>query len=151
MTKEIQEAICEHEILKKNLVCENVSHILSDFESDVLSLGKTYIAEFEVKISRSDFLRDKSKKRWKFKNEKAYFNYFYYVCPSGLINVSEVGEFHGLIYFDGKLKVVKKAKLIHKKVLNREKLISKFLRLNLERKYFGKSLITIKNDNRRKN
>ena len=150
MTKEIQEAICKQEITKKNFVCENVNHILSDFESDVLSLGKTYITEFEVKISRSDFLRDKTKKRWKFKNEKAYFNYFYYVCPSGLIDVSEIGEFHGLMYFDGGLRVIKKAKLIHKKILNRCKILEKFLRLSSERKYFGKSLITIKNDNRRK-
>lgn len=60
-TKEIQQAICKHQVLKYHpIVCENISPNM--YEHDVLSVSKSgYTYEFEVKISRQDFLKDAKK------------------------------------------------------------------------------------------
>lgn len=48
---------------------------------------------YEIKISRHDFLRDE-----KYQEYLKCCNRFYWVCPSGLIDKSEVGHNCGLIY-----------------------------------------------------
>lgn len=52
--------------------------------------------EFEIKISRSDYLIDAKKD----KHSKCELgaNYFYYVCPEGMISKDEVDKRYGLIY-----------------------------------------------------
>ena len=100
----------------------------NSWESDYLSLTNSgYFYEGEVKISKSDFKTD-------FKKEKKHlilesnFNktqtdnnlcphYFFYAVPEGLIDVSEVPEYAGLIYMIDVYpyyKWVKKAPLLHK-------------------------------------
>lgn len=100
----------------------------NSWESDYLSLTNSgYFYEGEVKISKSDFKAD-------FKKEKKHlilesnFNktqtdnnlcphYFFYAVPEGLIDVSEVPEYAGLIYMTDiypYYKWVKKAPLLHK-------------------------------------
>lgn len=79
-----------------------------------------YSFEFEVKISRSDFKNDLKKKKHEYLNSgihplKAYLpNRFYYAVPKGLVSVSEVPSYAGLIYVDGFVSIEKRAPFIHK-------------------------------------
>lgn len=80
------------------------------WESDVVSVLRSgFIHEFEVKVSRSDFLADARKDRARYLVEpvrKGYFadyavarpNYFTYAVPEGLVTADEVPEYAGLIY-----------------------------------------------------
>ena len=62
----------------------------------------------EVKVSRSDFLSDK-KKYWRKYPQRGLGMYRSYLCPSGMINVEELPDGWGLLYYDnGKIDVVKK-------------------------------------------
>ena len=150
MTHDIQRLLCESEVLKHNLPCENVSFPIQ-YECDVLSIKKSgYITEFEVKISRSDFLADKKKNKWYLYADPVYNrykpNYFNYVCPDGLIQADEIPPFAGLIYLvDGDLKEVKKASVIHRFKHDRDKVLSKFLRVMTERAYLGCCRMTYEN------
>lgn len=151
MTSDIQKLICKSEILKGNLACENVSHLLS-WECDVLSLNKSgYLTEFEVKVSRSDFLAEKRKvRKWMLMDAKEEWtcpNYFCYVCPSGLFTVDEIPDYAGLITIsDNELTVVKSPKMIHKQKKDREKVLSKFCRVITERTYLGGCRLTYENN-----
>lgn len=71
--------------------------------------------EFEIKISRSDFFTDAKKEKH---SSDQGANYFYYVCPDGLIKSHEVDPRYGLIYIINKYgrdvaEVVKKPKRLH--------------------------------------
>lgn len=152
LTKQIQQTICVAEIMKRNLCCENVSYALphSNWESDVLSINKSdKVVEFEVKISRSDFLADKKKSRyWHYDNGTVLVgtpNRFYYACPPNLIDVSELPWFAGLLYVSDTIEVIRKAPLMNKTKHSREKLLEKFLRVTQERLYLGACALTVKN------
>jgi hypothetical protein len=68
--------------------------------------------EFEIKISRSDYAADKKKEKHSDTTKGA--NYFYYVCPKGVIAKEDVDSKYGLIYvFDRSLEVVKKPKKLN--------------------------------------
>lgn len=58
---------------------------------------------YEVKVSRSDFVQDE-----KWYGYLPYCNQFYFVCPSKLIDPSEIGEQAGLIYICGSRAITKK-------------------------------------------
>ena len=52
-TAVIQKMVCEMEVLRFNLPCENVKYLFSYWEIDVLSMNKNdYLTEYEVKVSR---------------------------------------------------------------------------------------------------
>lgn len=113
-------------------------------EADVFGIsGSGHMYEYEIKISRSDFLADFKNKQYKhrllsskeavhtyakwYKGKKTGETYdqiclpnrFYYACPKGLIDVSELPEYAGLIYIDnGKYVEVKPAPLLHKHKAN---------------------------------
>lgn len=94
---------------------------LYDWESDFLSISEKNLAtEIEVKRTRSDFLRDKHKRKFK-KLGSGFFrdqlpNYFSYACPVDVIMVSDLPHYAGLIYVreDGSYKSIKRPKLIHR-------------------------------------
>lgn len=100
----------------------------NSWESDYLSLTNSgYFYEGEVKISKSDFKADFKKEQKHlilenaFKSEstisKLCPHYFFYAVPEGLIDVSEVPEYAGLIYMTEcypYYEWVKKAPLLHK-------------------------------------
>jgi hypothetical protein len=71
-------------------------------EADLLVLRKTgYIAEFEIKVSRSDFKADfkkVDKHNFLRAGHKWCANEFYYACEDGLIKPDEVPEYAGLVY-----------------------------------------------------
>lgn len=53
--------------------------------------------EYEIKISRGDFFSDAKKGKHK---EAEGANYFYYVLPLGLVELSEVEKRYGVVYVD---------------------------------------------------
>ncbi len=71
------------------------------------SYTKPCIKIYEVKVSRSDFLRDN---KWNL--YKQYCNELYFVVPKGLIDKTELPEDTGLIYYnrDGTRKLTTKQK-----------------------------------------
>ena len=154
-TGDIQRRLCLEEIRKRNIVCENVKYLFNDWEQDVLSLNASgYVVEFEVKVSRSDFLADRKKHRF-----NAYDtgfmswhhpNRFYYATPPGLVQVAELPWFAGLIYVADTVEIIRKAPLMNKKKHDRAKILTKFCRVLQERKYLGKCSLTIKNEKARK-
>lgn len=74
------------------------------------SSGET--REFEIKISRSDFAADRKKEKHTDTTKGA--NYFYYVCPAGLIAKEDVIQKYGLIYVhSNKLEVIKRPTKLH--------------------------------------
>lgn len=156
MTKDIQKAVASSLVLRGHeAVCENFGHTV--FEMDVASLSKSgMLHEFEVKISRSDFLNDKNKRKKyvaKFDmygkptgHEERCPNYFFYVCPVGLIKESEIPVFSGLYYYsDGAISLVRNAKKIHHIPSDIPKTLSKMLRMTVQRKYLGGTMLTHKN------
>ncbi len=67
--------------------------------------------EFEIKISRQDFLKDAKKKKHLTNSGS---NFFYYVCPKDLIKPDEIDKRYGLIYLvHGLIQIVKKPKRLH--------------------------------------
>lgn len=150
MTSKIQEAICKY-LAKRGheSICENYGH---NWEMDVASMSQSgMLHEYEVKISRSDFLADKKQKATKFMHyemriEGTTPNYFYYVCPEGLIKKGEIPMYAGLYYYsDGEIQMIKNAKRIHKASADKERVLRKMLRLNIQRKYLGGSMLTYLN------
>lgn len=150
MTKKIQEAICKYIILKGHeAVCENFGY---NWEMDVASLSKSgMLHEYEVKISRSDFLADKKQKSTKFthyemRNDRTCPHFFYYVCPEGLIKKDEIPIWAGLYYYsEGEIWLVKNCKKLHGTSIGIEKVLRKMLRLNIQRRYLGGSMLTYLN------
>ena len=115
-TSTIQKALIRQAIYYKHpLVAKNI-YLYEGWECDLISV--TYsdiITEYEIKRSRADYLADFQKKDKHFSTKNGYgANYFYYACPIGLIKKSEVPEYAGLIYCNGKGSYVsKKAPILH--------------------------------------
>lgn len=158
LTKQIQQAMAIYLVEQNHqAVCENFAY--HNNEMDVASLSLSgLLHEFEVKVSRSDFLADKNKKwKWEEKTkfevyadpEKLHFkcpHYFNYVCPEGLIQKSEIPVYAGLYYYgDGRVTCVKVSKRFHRNPLKIEEVLRKMLRLTVQRKYMGGAYMTIKN------
>lgn len=101
-------------------------------EADVWVIRDSgYQYEFEVKVSRADYLADfknKPQRHQKLADGTAVANKFYFAVPEGLIRPDEVPAYAGLYYFkendwtgsNGKrmigttMTLVKEAKLLHK-------------------------------------
>lgn len=154
-TDVIQNMVCEMEVLRFNLPCENVKYLFSDWEIDVLSINKNdYLTEYEVKVSRSDFKADFKKKKWQWyekRIETMISNYFYYTCPEGMILENEIPDFAGLIYATSEgLEFIKKAPLLHKKKYDRLRILAKFCRVMSERRYLGSCRLTYENAKRQR-
>ena len=83
---------------------------------DGLSIAKSWskpcISGYEIKISRGDFLRDA-----KWYQYFGYVNEFYLVCPSGIIDRTEIPLECGLMYYRPESRtVVMKKKAIHRDI-----------------------------------
>ena len=112
------------------------------WEADIVVITRTlFIHEFEIKISRSDFLADLKKDKHEdikryidkrsedelgFHLELEYTrkirkpaNYFWYVCPEGVIKKEEIPAYAGLYYLKwNTLYVQVKAPRIHKEKID---------------------------------
>lgn len=134
------------------IVCANVSHLFSG-QMDVISVNtRGIVIEYEIKISRSDFQRDKRKaKRTRFEFPSMYEdklpNKFYYVVPAGLIKVHEIPNWAGLIYITEEGSVVKEktAPIIHKFKHDTAAIFRKVATLYQQREFLGCCLLTYNN------
>lgn len=83
---------------------------------DGLAIRKSWtspcFAGYEIKVSRSDFLRDV-----KFYTYETLCNELYIVCPKGMIDRTEVPETVGLMYYDpDKHTIITRKKAIYRKI-----------------------------------
>lgn len=102
---------------------------LGGSECDFVGIRKSgYWAEYEIKVSRSDFFNDKKKINkhaklsdcFNFKSSGRFLvpNYFFYVVPNGMVSIDEMPKYAGLIYIhDYRMEVVKNAPRLHKEKL----------------------------------
>jgi hypothetical protein len=122
-------------------------------EADVFLINKNnqLVTEIEVKISLSDFKADfkKTFKHHKFQNYNDTHtcpSFFYYGCPAGLIPLSDIPTYAGLIYVneDGSIDYQKKAPKIHKKAIEPKTLLAVLENLTAHR-IFGCQWMTHQN------
>ena len=76
-------------------------------ESDVIAINPNgYLVEFEVKLTKADFIKDKDKiiyiKRKQINKHKLYEQgggsaMFYFVAPKGILTIDDIPEWAGLI------------------------------------------------------
>lgn len=125
-------------------VLSNTYIYAADWETDLFVLRMNgYSLEFEIKVTRSDFMADakKVKKHQILKDGKYILqhkgnaskvvkihnfrpNKFYYAVPAGMIQIDEVPKYAGLIYIYPATRsavVVKNAPFIHRDILSYEK------------------------------
>lgn len=69
------------------------THMRLDAWAMKKSWAHPLVTGYEVKVNRSDFVNDK-----KWREYLPYCNEFYFVCPHGLINKTELPEEAGLMY-----------------------------------------------------
>ena len=120
----IQRALWYHKPILSKPRYEMLGFLAYSWESDYLVISNAgYVYECEIKVSHADFLNEfKHKKKkmqllageistkaefhdynahWKNPNREKPMqkpNYFYYVCPEGVIKPEELPPFAGLIY-----------------------------------------------------
>jgi hypothetical protein len=135
--KTMQDALYRHCFSKRHEFIVPNSCVFG-WEADMIGVTSTgFIHEFEIKISRSDFLADMKKTdkiRTLLTGERdvGFFapqlkpadrpNFFWYVVPEGLVNLEEVPPYAGLINICPKQQnwpsVKKEALKIHKEKIN---------------------------------
>lgn len=105
--------ILSHWIDERKFPWQLSNSFVYDWECDywVMDAGGT-TREFEIKISRADFLIDAKKEKHSCIKGA---NYFYYVCPETLFTAHEVDKRYGLIWVtkEGRLKIKRKPTRLH--------------------------------------
>lgn len=94
-------------------------------EADLLGLRRSgFIDEFEIKLSKRDFLADRNK-TLEFDNQGQRFklaemekgnllvNHFWYVLPMGVVHSDDIPSFAGIIEISDKVKIVRHPKRLH--------------------------------------
>lgn len=127
-SKNIEAALCMYLYQKSHSPITTHFTGMGLAECDVISVSKSdYIYEYEIKISKADFKKDFTKlKHTNIINEKStsiskgevvYLlpNYFNFVTPRGLVELSDVPDYAGLIYMndDFTFEIMRKPKLLH--------------------------------------
>lgn len=102
----------------QNMIVPNCTTIASEITSatstgeipDVIGWCSWTSVLIEVKISRSDFLRD-AKKPFREFADMGMGEHRYYICPKDLLTIEDMPENWGLLYCNekGKIEIVKKA------------------------------------------
>ena len=137
-------------------------------EMDVAKITSTdYLYEYELKVSRGDFLKEiknykekidrqkfwkhsmmleafNSKKKKHKRKTSNIANKYYFVCPKNLIKEDELLEYQGLIYVDEMFNftIIKEARFLHKDKITL-KTLKRFMKTLSERdNFYGKSKIT---------
>tara|TARA_R110002020_G_scaffold213427_1_gene420219 strand:+ start:20144 stop:20569 length:426 start_codon:yes stop_codon:yes gene_type:complete len=120
--KDIQNIMGPILLKKQNMVFPNTKAIHKRFESDLVRVNSDgRVWEYEIKTSYSDFKADfkKVRKHISLKAGETGVNYFYYLCPYGVIPLCDVAAPYGLIYIKGfDLHCVKRAKLLHSRSID---------------------------------
>jgi hypothetical protein len=106
---EIEIAVAEHFDIRRNLIVPNVSWGMGfPHEIDMLVVsGSGYATEIEIKISKSDILRDQKKRKWKSGIYSKYGDIYrtrdtiksvYFAIPDILIECAgEIPEMAGIL------------------------------------------------------
>lgn len=69
------------------------------YEMDIMSIKGRGLIETEIKVSRGDFRRDSEKGKHRLIQKGRYpANFFYYACPTGVIQPSELPGKAGLLW-----------------------------------------------------
>lgn len=120
----IQRALYENHPILTQPAFEMIGLFFYAWESDYLAISKSgYVYECEIKISHSDFLNEAAHKHEKMlilsddsESLSNRPNYFYYVCPEGVISEAECPKFAGLMYItdSGFFHCIKAAPCLHK-------------------------------------
>lgn len=120
----IQRALYENHPILTQPAFEMIGLFFYAWESDYLAISKAgYVYECEIKISHSDFLNEAAHKHEKMlilsdgsESPSKRPNYFYYVCPEGIISEAECPKFAGLMYItdSGTFRYIKSAPCLHK-------------------------------------
>lgn len=133
----IQECLCFGHPILSSPKYEMVGFVAYSWESDYLAVSRSgYVHECEIKISHSDFLNEFRHKANKLRilggealTQREFYgcellgdlpmqspNYFWYVCPVGVISESECPKFAGLLYVteSGDFKCIRRAPCLHK-------------------------------------
>ena len=96
-TLEIEIAIMKYLNIRQNLVVPNVFWGMGlRYECDLVKLSKNnYATEIEIKVSKSDLLKDREKRNY---HNSRLFKYLYFAVPSELkeIALQEIPEKSGL-------------------------------------------------------
>lgn len=125
--KDVQKEIHKHFITQPDTaaVIPNIYFFDDKFEQDTLIIKQNgWTIEAEIKASKFDYVHDFRKKekheRMEAANNKTIIpNWFYFVCPEGLIDPQEIPHYTGLIWVYDKgmgkryIKIVQKAPTIH--------------------------------------
>jgi hypothetical protein len=128
--RKIQEALA-HWVIQKNHHAVIPNCGVFGWEADLISVTQNGMAnEYEVKISRSDFLADaKKRKHWWLNKAGIHKNcpgpvYFWYCCPKGLVKESEIPDHAGFLEIvDGGYVVLRKRALrLHKTSISENQL-----------------------------
>lgn len=160
--KTIQESLMKFLYPQSNRIMDTNFSGFGLGECDLIAISDSkIISEFEIKISRGDFKIDFKK----LKHEKireivdspasitnwgtrgyACPQKFSYVCPAGLISLSEIPSHYGLYYVsaDFTIERVQMPKLLHHKKASSE-LIEKIARQITSKMTFGCAYLTHKN------
>lgn len=105
--------ILSHWVDERKFPWQLANSFVYDWECDywAMTSGGT-TREFEIKISRADFMVDAKKQKHSNTNGA---NYFYYVCPENLFTIHEVDKRYGLIYItkEERIKIVRKPTRLH--------------------------------------
>ncbi len=133
---EVQNILYKSYLSSNNLLIAPCSFVFG-WEADLVIITKALLShEFEIKLSRQDFLKDKKKEKHEHiqkyitgirQYKRNYFNleidcrtlkpanYFWYVCPENMIKVEELPEYAGLIELldKGWINTKKKAPRLH--------------------------------------
>lgn len=124
MTEEIIIEILARSVDERKFPYQLPNSFIYSWECDFWTMtqgGET--REFEIKISRSDYLCDAKKMKHKDNNGA---NYFYYVCPEGLIKKDEIDKRYGLIYIKplNQVEIVKKPRKLNNNVFKDWKMLA---------------------------
>ena len=120
MKVEVIEAVLAERYKGRGWACFFQFMPMTSFESvlnkiDLVAVGLWHkhdkIIAFEIKVERSDFLKDLKNFKKKHRFALRISDEFYYVCPWGLIDKKEVPEDAGLMYVNkgNMIKIVKPA------------------------------------------
>ena len=86
---EIELAIANWFGIQKYVIVPNLSYALLPYECDLAILSKAgYLYEIEIKVSRSDLIRDKKKHKWNYDTNK--IKKLWFAIPEKLEDVIEL-------------------------------------------------------------
>lgn len=96
--------------------CKNGPSITGMLQFDGIAIYKSWahprIVGYEIKISRSDFLKDSKYARY-----LPYCHEFYFVTPAGMVQRQEIEDSIGLMWYNPKNKALTtKKKAVHRKI-----------------------------------